>query len=133
MLWCIAFILALNCLVQCAEISPPRTDTGKSPTTESEEKMPNTVSRQTRPEPQTIKTTSKNSPQKPVTPAPVNEFALNDILFRGRQSNEASAFLKANEQRGKQLETTYEHLREQDLDDIEALVRRRSRLRFFRR
>ena len=87
MLWCIAFILALNCLVQCAEISPPRTDTGKSPTTESEEKMPNTVSRQTRPEPQTIKTTSKNSPQKPVTPAPVNEFALNDILFRGRQSS----------------------------------------------
>ena len=87
MLWCIAFILALNCLVQCAEISPPRTDTGKSPTTESEEKMPNTVSRQTRPEPQTIKTTSKNSPQKPVTPAPVNEFALNDILFRGRKSS----------------------------------------------
>ncbi|PFX21784.1 hypothetical protein AWC38_SpisGene13700 [Stylophora pistillata] len=131
MLWFIAFI-ALNFLVQCTGINPPRTDTRKRLTTEAEKKIPNIVSRQTMSELQTLKTTSKSSSQKPVTPAPLNEFSLNDILFRGRQSNEANTFLKANEQRGKQLETTYEHIREQDLDDIEALVRRRSRLRFFR-
>lgn len=38
-------------------------------------------------------------------------------------ADEANAFIKANEQRGKTLETTYEHVREQDLNDIEALVR----------
>jgi len=47
-------------------------------------------------------------------------------------SDEANAFLKANEQRGKELETTYEQIREQDLNDLEALVKRRKQMRFSR-
>ena len=47
-------------------------------------------------------------------------------------SDEANVFLKANEQRGKALETTYEQIREQDLDDLEALVKRRKQIRFSR-
>ena len=47
-------------------------------------------------------------------------------------SDEANAFLKANEQRGKALETTYEQIREQDLNDLEALVKRRNQMRFSR-
>lgn len=46
--------------------------------------------------------------------------------------DEANAFLKANEQRGKALETTYEHIREQDLNDLEALVKRRNQMRLSR-
>lgn len=51
-------------------------------------------------------------------------ICLTLVLF----ADEANAFIKANEQRGKTLETTYEHVREQDLNDIEGLVRRRKEL-----
>ena len=44
-------------------------------------------------------------------------------------ADEANAFIKANDQRGKTLELTYEHVREQDLNDIEALVRKRNEIR----
>lgn len=44
-------------------------------------------------------------------------------------ADEANAFIKANEQRGKTLEITYEHVREQDLNDIEAWVKRRNEIR----
>lgn len=77
-------------------------------------------------------TTRKVIQKKTTTPAPLSEFSLDDILFRGRQSNEANAFIKANEQRGKTLETTYEHVREQDLNDIEATVRRRKGIKLTR-
>lgn len=49
----------------------------------------------------------------------LNRVHLSFFFF----ADEANAFIKANEQRGKTLETTYEHVREQDLNDIEALVR----------
>lgn len=129
MLWFIISMLALDCLVQCAVPSPSRTETAK-PVTTKQPNIENTDSRQ-KAQP-TVKTTKKSAPKKPATPAPVNEFALNDILFKGRQSNEANAFLKANEQKGKALETIYEHIREQDLNDIEVLVKRRNQMRFFR-
>lgn len=77
-------MLALDCLVQCAVPSPSRTETAK-PVTTKQPNIENTGSRQ-KAQP-TVKTTKKSAPKKPATPAPVNEFALNDILFKGRQSS----------------------------------------------
>lgn len=57
---------------------------------------------------------------------------LVEALYHFFVSDEANAFLKANEQRGKALETTYEQIREQDLNDLEALVKRRNQMRFSR-
>ncbi|KAJ7390736.1 hypothetical protein OS493_022819 [Desmophyllum pertusum] len=128
-------ILALNCLVHCAVPNTARRNE-KLPTTPShsdsrtdhEIKLPKTAGSK----PTTRPTTKKSTTKKTEAPELVNEFSLNEILFKGRQSNEANAFLKANEQRGKVLETTYEHIREQDLNDIEAFVKRRNQMRLSR-
>ncbi|XP_078355218.1 uncharacterized protein LOC144639801 [Oculina patagonica] len=126
-------LLVLNCLVYCAVANPSPSPIRKEPTHSELRATPETklpqragLKQTTRP---TVKTTKKSTTKKTAAPALVNEFSLNDILFKGRQSNEANAFLKANEQRGKALETTYEHIREQDLNDLEALVKRRNHMR----
>lgn len=133
-------LLVLTCLVQCA--APPTTQKREShpaPTKRAtsskakitlEVKQPNTKERQTaRSMVKPAATTRKVTTKKMTSPTPLKEFSLNEILFRGRQSNEANAFIKANDQRGKTLELTYEHVREQDLNDIEALVRKRNEIR----
>ncbi|XP_031561261.1 uncharacterized protein LOC116297217 [Actinia tenebrosa] len=58
-------------------------------------------------------------------PLVVKEFPLNDIIFKGRATNEANAFIKANDKVGKALELIYEHAREQDLNELENQIRRR--------
>lgn len=133
-------LLVLNCLVHCAVPNPGTL--GENPSIAKEQshnelkstsktKLPNTASKQTATP--TVKTTRKPETTKKTTaPSLVDEFSLEEILFKGRQSNEANAFLKANEQRGKALETTYEQIREQDLNDLEALVKRRNQMRFSR-
>lgn len=131
-------MLLSNCLVHCAvpnsslrENQPIAKEKSHNELkSTSKTKRPTTASKRTTP---TVKTTrTKETTKKTTTPALVNEFSLEEILFKGRQSNEANAFLKANEQRGKALETTYEQIREQDLDDLEALVKRRKQMRFSR-
>lgn len=129
-------LLVLNCLVQYAAPVPGRKNETLPPTAKSKPKATPTVKPpNTRPKQQTAKPTAKSSAttrrsteRKAAAPTQLKEFSLEEILFVGRQSNEANAFIKANEQRGKTLETTYEHVREQDLNDIEGLVRRRKEL-----
>jgi len=142
MLWLVirlpVAMLVLKCLVHCAvpnptlRESPPIAKEQSHSESKSTSKtiLPNTASKQ--PTTPTVKTTRKETTKKTTAPALVDEFSLEEILFKGRQSNEANAFLKANEQRGKELETTYEQIREQDLNDLEALVKRRKQMRFSR-
>lgn len=132
-------LVVLNSLVQCADLPPsrktePHPIATKGPIRSKVEanlaiKQANIRQKQT--ERSTVKppaTTRKVTTKKTTSPSPMKEFSLDDILFRGRLSNEANAFIKANEQRGKTLETTYEHVREQDLNDIEAWVNRRNKI-----
>jgi len=145
MLWITAqltlLLLVFHCLVQCAAPVPARKNeklSTKEPAknklkTTPEIKLPKTGAKPTASSTAKVTaTTGKVIQKKTTTPAPLSEFSLDDILFRGRQSNEANAFIKANEQRGKTLETTYEHVREQDLNDIEAIVRRRKGIKLTR-
>lgn len=132
-------LVVLNSLVQCADLPPsrkkePHPTATKGPIRSKVEatlaiKQANIRQKQTeRPTVKPPATTRKVTSKKTTSPSPMKEFSLDDILFRGRLSNEANAFIKANEQRGKTLETTYEHVREQDLNDIEAWVNRRNEI-----
>lgn len=86
-------MFVLNCLVQCTEPNPsaiPTRPTHSELRTSPETKLPNTVLKQTtRP---TVKTTKKITAKKTAAPALVNEFSLNDILFKGRQSSKSKDF-----------------------------------------
>lgn len=132
-------LVVLNSLVQCADLPPsrkkePHPTATKGPIRSKVEatlEIKQANIRQKHTERPTVKppaTTRKVTSKKTTSPSPMKEFSLDDILFRGRLSNEANAFIKANEQRGKTLETTYEHVREQDLNDIEAWVNRRNEI-----
>ncbi|XP_015758491.1 PREDICTED: uncharacterized protein LOC107337772 [Acropora digitifera] len=132
-------LVVLNSLVQCADLPPsrkkePHPTATKGPIRSKVEatlEIKQANIRQNQTERPTVKppaTTRKVTTKKTTSPSPMKEFSLDDILFRGRLSNEANAFIKANEQRGKTLETTYEHVREQDLNDIEAWVNRRNEI-----
>ncbi|EDO32655.1 predicted protein [Nematostella vectensis] len=56
----------------------------------------------------------------------IKEFPLNEIMFKGKSTNEANQFIKANDKVGKAMELVYEHAREQDLNDIEQRLQRRN-------
>ena len=87
-------MLVLNCLVHCA-VPNPRTL--KENTTIAKEqlhnelksisktKLPNTASKQTATP--TVKTTRKKTTKKITGPSFVDEFSLEEILFKGRQSS----------------------------------------------
>lgn len=83
-------ILALNCLVHCAVPNTARRNE-KLPTTPShsdsrtdhEIKLPKTAGSK----PTTRPTTKKSTTKKTEAPELVNEFSLNEILFKGRQSS----------------------------------------------
>ena len=85
-------MFVLNCLVQCTVPNPSAIPIRKQPThselrTSPETKLPNTDLEPTiRP---TVKTTKKITAKKTAAPALVNEFPLNDILFKGQQSSKS--------------------------------------------
>ena len=86
-------MLVLNCLVNCAVPNPALKENlpiGKDQShnelkSTSETKRPNTASKKTATP--TVKTARKETTKKTTTPALVNEFSLEEILFKGRQSS----------------------------------------------
>ena len=98
MLWITAqltlLLLVFHCLVQCTAPVPARKNeklSTKEPAknklkTTPEIKLPKTGAKPTA-KAKVTATTRKVIQKKTTTPAPLSEFSLDDILFRGRQSS----------------------------------------------
>ena len=98
MLWLVirlsVAMLLLNCVVHCA-VPNPRTLRENPPIAKdqshnelkstSKTKLPYTASKQTATP--TVKTTRKETTKKTTAPSLVDEFSLEEILFKGRQSS----------------------------------------------
>ena len=86
-------MLLLNCLVYCAVPNPTlrenppiaKEQSHNELKSTSKTKLPNTASKQTAAP--TVKTKRKETTKKTTAPALVEEFSLEDILFKGRQSS----------------------------------------------
>ena len=103
MLWLVirlsAATLVLNCLAHCA-VPNPRTLKENPPTAKeqshnelksiSKTKLPNPASKQTATP--TVKTTRKATTKKITAPSFVDEFSLEEILFKGRQSSKKTTY-----------------------------------------
>lgn len=99
MLWLVLRLslamLVLNRLVHCAVSNPDRTLRENPPSAKeqsnnelkstSKTKLPSTASKQTATS--TVKTTRKETTKKTQAPSLVDEFSLEEILFKGRQSS----------------------------------------------
>ena len=103
MLWISAHLalplLVLSCLLQCP--APTQTDAGKKEKKSSREATKNQLTVSSKVKMSTVRlkeaarpTTKPAAPtkkattaKKATTPTPLNEFSLNDILFKGRQSS----------------------------------------------
>lgn len=98
MLWLVirlsVAMFVLNCLVYCAVPNPSLREnlpiakeqqSRNELKSTSETKLPNIASKQTATP--TVKTTRKETTKKTPAPALVNEFSLEEILFKGRQSS----------------------------------------------
>ena len=97
MLWLVirlsVTMLVLDCLMPCAEPNPtlrenPPISKKPSPSelkSTSKTILPNTASKKTATP--TVKTTRKETTKKTTAPALVEEFSLEEILFKGRQSS----------------------------------------------
>lgn len=86
-------MLVFNCLMPCAVPNPTQRENPPIAKEQSPNKLqstsktiqPNTASKQTATP--TVKTTRKETTKKTTAPALVEEFSLEEILFKGRQSS----------------------------------------------